>query len=144
MKLRVVNTPTGFVCETDEDYEAKRKLKIGSTYEVTIKEMRNPLFNRKFFAMLRVAWDFLPEWEREKYGNNPDMFRYAVEVKAGFCEMVYVPKSDNIVIKAKSIAFDKMNETDFEKVYNGVRDILIRDFVGSEHEDAFTEQIKWF
>lgn len=144
MKLRVVNTPTGFVCETDEDYEAKRKLKIGSTYEVTIKEMRNPLFNRKFFAMLRTAWEFLPEWEQAKYGDNQEMFRYAVEVKAGFCEMVYVPGSQNIVLRAKSIAFDKMTQADFEKVYNGVRDILIRDFVGAENENDFMEQIKWF
>jgi hypothetical protein len=144
MKLRVVNTPTGFVPETDDDAEIKRKLKRGATYEVTIKEVRNPLFNRKFFAMLNIAWDFLPEWEQAKYGNNQDMFRYAVEVKAGFCEMVYVPKSDNIVLRAKSIAFDKMSEQEFEKVYNGVREILIRDFIGTEHEVAFMEQIKWF
>ena len=77
MKLRVVNTPTGFVPETDDDFEVKRKLKIGKTYEAVFKEVRNPLFNRKFHAMVRVAWEYLPEAYQDKFGNILSRSKYS-------------------------------------------------------------------
>lgn len=143
MKIRVVNTPTGFVPETDADAELKRKLKIGKTFEVVIKEIRNPEFNRKFHAMIRIAWEYLPEAYQEKFGNI-DNFRYMTEIKAGFCDVVYDPTNGAVVYRPKSTAFDKMNETDFEKVYNGVLNIILRDYLPNINNDDFIEQIKWF
>lgn len=143
MKLRVINTPTGFVPETDDDFEVKRKLKVGNTYELTIKEVRNPLFNRKFHAMIRVAWDYLPEDMQNKFGNI-DNFRYMTEIKAGFCEMVFDPVSGFVIYRPMSTAFDKMTESQFEKVYNGVLDVILRDYLPHINSDSFTEQIKWF
>ena len=143
MKIRVVNTPTGFVPETDADAELKRKLKIGKTFEVVIKEIRNPEFNRKFHAMIRIAWEYLPEAYQKKFGNI-DNFRYMTEIKAGFCDIVYDPTNGAVVYRPKSTAFDKMNETDFEKVYNGVLNIILRDYLPNINNDDFIEQIKWF
>lgn len=143
MKLRVINTPTGFVPETDDDFEVKRKLKIGNTYELTIREIRNPLFNRKFHAMIRIAWEYLPEAYLEKFGNI-DNFRYMIEIKAGFCDMVYDPTSGRVIYRPKSTAFDKMNETDFEKVYNGVLNVILRDYLPNINNNEFIEQIKYF
>jgi len=143
MKLRVINTPTGFVPETDNDFEVKRKLKIGKTYELTIKEIRNPLFNRKFHAMIRIAWEYLPEDMQNKFGNI-DNFRYMTEIKAGFCEMVFDPVSGIVSYRPMSTAFDNMDETQFENVYNGVLNIILRDYLHHINSNTFVEQIKWF
>lgn len=143
MKLRVINTPTGFVPETDEDYEVKRKLKIGNTYELVIKEVRNPLFNRKFHAMIRIAWDYLPEDMQNKFGNI-DNFRYMTEIKAGFCEIVFDPISGLATYRPMSTAFDKMTETQFEAIYSGVLNVILRDYLPHISSNTFVEQIKWF
>ena len=143
MKIRLVCTPTGFQPESDEDYEIKRKMKIGKVYEAVIKEIRNPLFNRKFHAMIRVAWDYLPEAFQDKFGNI-DNFRYMMEIKAGFCEMVYDPTSGVVLYRPKSTAFDKMPEAEFEKVYNGVLNVILRDYLPNINNNEFIEQIKWF
>lgn len=143
MKLRVVNTPTGFVPETDDDFEVKRKLKIGNTYELTIREIRNPLFNRKFHAMIRIAWEYLPDEMQNKFGNI-DNFRYMTEIKAGFCEMVFDPVSGIASYRPMSTAFDKMAEADFEKVYNGVLNVILRDYLPNINNNEFIEQIKYF
>lgn len=143
MKIRVVNTPTGFVPETDDDYELKRKLKQGRTYELTIKEVRNPEFNRKFQAMVSLAWEYLPEDFRNKFGNREN-FRYLTEIKAGFCDVIYDPVSNIVTYKAKSTAFDKMDESDFGKVYDGVLSVIMRDYLPHIDGNEFIEQIKWF
>ena len=143
MKLRVINTPTGFVPETDDDFEVKRKLKIGNTYELTIKEVRNPLFNRKFHAMIRIAWEYLSEEMQNKFGNS-DHFRYVLEIKAGFCEMVFDPVSGLVSYLPMSTAFDKMTESQFESVYNGVLNVILHDYLPHINSDTFVEQIKWF
>lgn len=143
MKIRLVNTPTGFIPETDDDAEIKRKLKLGRTYEVVIKEIRNPLFNRKYHAMVRVAWDYLPEVYQNKFGNI-DNFRHMTEIKAGFCEIVYDPTSGLVMYRPKSTAFDKMTEAEFEKVYNGVLNVILRDYLPNINNNEFVEQIKYF
>ena len=143
MKIRLVNTPTGFVPETDEDAELKRKMKIGKVFEATFREVRNPEFNRKFHAMIRVAWEYLPETFQDKFGNI-DNFRYMTEIKAGFCEMVYDPTSGAVLYRQKSTAFHKMSETEFEKVYNGVLNVIMRDYLPHISREDFNEQIKWF
>ena len=144
MKLRVVNTPTGFVPETDEDAEVKRKLKRGATYEVNIKQVRNPMFNRKFHAMIRVGWEYLTEQQQEGFKHNIDYFRYHLEIESGFCDMVYDCVAQKVTYIPKSTAFDAMDEQTFERVYNGVRDLLIRRFVGAANEANFINEIKWF
>lgn len=143
MKIRVVNTPTGFVPETDADAELKRKLKIGSTFEVVIKEVRNPLFNRKFHAMIRIAWEYLSESDQAGFGNI-DNFRYMMEVKAGFFDLMYDPRDGKAYYRAKSTAFDKMTEVEFEKVYNGVRDLIFRDYITNVRYEEFLDKLKWF
>lgn len=143
MKFNVVNTPTGLVPETDADYEVKRKLKLGMTYEVSIKQVRNPEFNRKFHAMIRMAWENLPDEFQAKFGNV-DNFRYMTEIKAGFFDVVYDPTSGAVLYRQKSTAFHKMSETEFEQVYNGVLNVIMRDYLPHISREDFNEQIKWF
>lgn len=143
MKFNVVNTLAGLVPETDADLELKKKLKLGNTYEVSIKEVRNPEFNRKFQAMVTLAWDNLPDHMQQLFGNREN-FRYLTEVKAGFCEVIYDPVGNFVTYKAKSTAFDKMTETEFEQVYNGVLNVITRDYLPHINKEAFNEQIKWF
>ena len=143
MKLRVVNTPTGFVPETDDDFEVKRKLKIGKTYEAVFKEVRNPLFNRKFHAMVRVAWEYLPEAYQDKFGNI-DNFRYMTEIKAGFCDVVYDPTSGRVIYRPKSTAFDKMTEADFSDFYERAQDVIFNYFIPEVNRDDFEKQLRFF
>lgn len=144
MKIRVVNTPAGFIPETDDDADKKRRLRTGATYEVTVKEVRNPLFNRKFHAMIRTAWEYLTELEQMDFHNNVDFFRYHLEIEAGFCVAVYDCKADKVNFIPKSTAFDKMTESEFSDLYESIRRILIARFVGQENEEIFNNEIKYF
>lgn len=144
MKFNLVCTGEGFVPCTDEDYEKKKTLKRGAVYEVTIKEFRNYQFHKKYFSLINLSWEYLTEEQREFFHNSADAFRKCVEVAAGHYEPVYNVKKREWTEVPKSIAFDKMNESDFSNLYERVKDVLFEMFLGSVNQEAFEQELKWF
>lgn len=124
MKLHLVNTANGFLLpESDYDYEQKLHLKVGETYSADIHLVRNAEFHRKYFKMIRTAWDYLPE-ALQYFFHNSEGFRKHVEITAGYYEPFFSPRLQEWVEGPKSIAFDKLDQGEFEKLYNRVRAVL--------------------
>ena len=123
MKLIVVNTPRGLVPFGDDDYDEKRKLKIGETYTVEVKVARNIDFHRKYFALIAYAWEFLNEQEIATF-RNKENFRKYLEVAAGYCDLFYHPRLQEFVEIPKSISFGKMDNTAFSDLYSKVKDVI--------------------
>ncbi len=123
MKLLVVNTPRGLVPLGDDDYEEKKKLKLGQTYSVEVKVVRNVDFHRKYFALIAYAWEFLDERETERF-KDKENFRKYIEIAAGHCEVIFHPRLQEFVEIPKSIAFAKMDNTAFSDLYGRVKDVI--------------------
>ena len=123
MKLLVINTPRGLVPLGDDDYEEKRKLKLGETYSVEVKVVRNVDFHRKYFALIAYAWEFLNEQETERF-KNKENFRKYIEIAAGHCDVIFHPRLQEFVEIPKSIAFAKMDNTAFSDLYGRVKDVI--------------------
>lgn len=123
MKLMVVNTPRGLVPCGDDDYDAKKKLKIGQVYSVEVRLARNADFHRKYFALISYAWEFLNEREVEVFGTK-DGFRKSVEITAGHYEPIYDLESETFVHVPKSISFGSMDNAEFSDLYDRVKDVI--------------------
>lgn len=123
MKLLVINTPRGLVPLGDDDYEQKKKLKLGQTYSVEVKVVRNVDFHRKYFALIAYAWEFLNEQETERF-KDKENFRKYIEIAAGHCEVIFHPRLQEFVEIPKSIAFAKMDNTAFSDLYGRVKDVI--------------------
>jgi hypothetical protein len=123
MKLLVVNTPRGLVPLGDDDYEEKKKLKLGQTYSVEVKVARNVDFHRKYFALISYAWEFLNEQETERF-RTKENFRKYVEVAAGHCDVIFHPRLQEYVEIPKSISFGKMDNAEFSDLYKRVKDVI--------------------
>ena len=124
MKLLVVNTPRGLVPLGDDDYEEKKKLKLGQTYSVEVKVARNVDFHRKYFALISYAWEFLNEQETERF-RTKENFRKYVEVAAGHCDVIFHPRLQEYVEIPKSISFGKMDNAEFSDLYKRVKDVIV-------------------
>lgn len=129
MEIKLICTATGFKVCDDTDYEVKRKLKIGQVYSCRIKQLRNYLFHRKYFALINCAWGFVSEPTREFFKQDVELFRKTVEVSAGHCEKVYSMTLRDWVDMPKSIAFDKMTADEFSDLYERVKDVLFSVFL---------------
>lgn len=118
---------------SDERSEAWfRKLRAGGLVRVKAFTMRNPKFHRKFFAMLKVAYDNWPHPTVETpYGPaecSLDQFRNDVICMAGYGELVANVRGE-WRFRAKSIAFHRMGEDQFEDLYSAVLRVILRQFL---------------
>lgn len=102
----------------DEDALEKQKLKRGQVYEADIREARNLQFHRKFFSLIRLSFEYLPEKQREGFHEDPENWRKYVTVLAGHVDMFYSPDLRMWLQIPKSIAFDKMDEAAFKDFYD--------------------------
>ncbi len=123
MKLTLYNTPSGLKPCYDEDYDEKKKLKVGEYYTAEIKLQRNIRFHRLYFGLINLAWEYLPESQTKGF-KTKENFRKYVEIAAGCCDVIYHPKFKDWVEVPKSISFDKMDEAEFRAVYDGVKDVI--------------------
>lgn len=123
MKLLVVNTPRGLVPCGDDDYEAKRKLKVGQTYTVEIRVARNVDFHRKYFALIAYAWEYLSEREVEAF-RTKEGFRKSLEITAGHYEPIYDLETQTFIHVPKSISFGSMDNVEFSDLYEKVKDVI--------------------
>lgn len=143
MKLQLLNTVQGLKPMYDEDYDEKKKLKIGQVYSAEIKTVRNIDFHKKLFALIKLAWEYLPEKQTNGF-RTMDNFRKYVTVAAGFCELFYSPKYKDWVEIPKSWSFEKMDESEFQDLYNGVSNVIFQMLSSIVSEEEFNKQLVFF
>lgn len=123
MKLNLLCTQQGLVPMYDEDYDLKKRLKIGQTYVADVKVARNVGFHRKYWALLNAAWSLLPERTSNGF-RSLEGFRSYVIVAAGFYELYFNPRLKEFVEVPKSISFEKMDEVEFSELYDRSKDVI--------------------
>lgn len=116
MKIYCRVTENGLIPLYDSDMEQKRRLKIGSDVEVDIKKARNYEFHKKFFALIRLAFDNLNEnLQRELgiYTEDDLLIRLKIDLK-----LYKVVRYENLgCLALDSISFEKMDQFEFENFY---------------------------
>lgn len=142
MKLKVQNTIHGLIPLYDEDYDEKRKLKLGATYEISVKLTRNLQFHRKYFKLLRLAWEFQNELITTQYFKDDfTKFRKTVEIAAGICDTIYSIERQEFIDIPKSVSFDNMDEDEFQEVYERVKMVLYTVFLKKISVEEFEKQL---
>jgi hypothetical protein len=117
MKLLLLNTSTGLKPLYDSDFEEKKKLKLNKEYWVEIRLARNPKFHKKFFALLNIGW------QNSDLDMPFESYRNWITMKAGYFNAYSMP--NGIYYEAKSIAWSKMDEDEFQELYSRVLDKIL-------------------
>lgn len=143
MKLFLYNTPHGLKPMYDDDFEEKKKLKLNTVYQAEIKQARNYEFHQKYFALINRVWEYQPE-RVQKHFKTVKGFRKTVEIAAGWYEPVYSLSRQEWIEEAKSIAFDKMTQSEFDQHYSNVLEVLTSTFLKHISEAEFKQNIEPF
>ena len=113
------------VAEDEESRAWLAKRPLHALIEAETKELRNPGHHRKFFALLKIVHENLPE---RMYDYNIDDFREDLTIEAGHFRNAWDWRHQKMRSKAKSISFAKMDQHEFEQFYDRCCDVIIRDF----------------
>lgn len=136
--LHLVKDTGGFKPLGSDDSELMKKIPLGSVIEGEFSKKRNPLFHRKFFALLNIGYEYWnpPEadWRGFKAVKNFDVFREQVTILAGFREVTY-NLDGSVKVKAKSISFASMDDLEFEEVYSKVLDVIWNKIMSTVFDD---------
>jgi hypothetical protein len=137
MKILVVKTINGFLkpaYNTDNDTFAK--MPINETFEIEYKKKRNPMFHRKYFALLNLAFQ-----NQSDYRTLENM-RHDIIVTAGFYDEIVNLITGEVYKKANSISFDSMDNITFNEVYEKTKDV-ITSWLGISNE-AISEEVEQY
>lgn len=123
--------------------EAVSKAKLGTVWRGDFKKARNPLFHRKYFALLNLAFDYwnpdLPEIHGIRAEKSFEQFRKDVTILAGYYS-VETRLDGTARVNAKSISFAQMDEAEFENLYSATIDVILRK-VMTNMDDAQIRQL---
>lgn len=119
MKLNVIKTDSKFV--PIGNHEEIDSLINGKEYLMEIKKVRNPKFHRKAFALLNTIYS------NQDSFDNFEWFRFWITMKAGFSDTAIAPNGQKMY-KAKSLSFESMDDIDFQKWYEAVITVAIKEY----------------
>lgn len=127
----------------DSDYNEKKRLKVGDTVLCDIKRPRNYEFHKKFFALIRLTFDNLPEHLHDALGiyNEEDML-LSLKIDLGLCSTVRYGFRE--VIKEGSISFTAMDESEFEQFYRRCIDLILHRYLCGTNQQALLDEIERF
>ena len=108
----------------DSDLDYIKKLPAGQPIRVTVKRIRNYAFLKKWFSLVKLAFDY---WEPENLvgEKNFERFRKDIIILCGFYDRV-VRLDGSTRVEPKSISFANMSEDEFEDLYSKTIDVIIR------------------
>lgn len=136
-------TAQGLVPMYDSDYDEKKKLHEGETVMCSIRKPRNYEFHKKFFALVRLTFENLPERlvRMLSVRNEEDMLTVFKLDLGLFSTSWHCGRN---VVKLESISFAKMDETEFQKFYDRCIDLVLSSYLRGTDKQSLIEEVERF
>jgi len=129
MELYAIKRPNGFQPCDGFNLEEFEKLHNGQTYHLKVTQKRNGKYHNKFLKMVRTAFDY---WEPDPNllpegvfcEKDFESFRKKIMINSGFYTQVF-DINGNFELVPQSIKWSKLDNTQFEIVYNAVAETIM-------------------
>lgn len=124
MKFHLLKTKDGFYPADQDAVDKAKKVKLNETVQAKYINQRNYQFHKKYFALINIAWQNLPEKFDGYFGTSDDLRKELTKL-AGF----YNERKDfrgNTIKEPESIAYDNMCPERFEKLYEATLDLVAK------------------
>lgn len=129
MHISITKMPIGWASSDPQTVGVWEKMRIGEVLHGKFSKMRHPEFHKKYFSLLRLGFDY---WEPGEitcdHGvpeKNFDQYREDLIILAGYY-IVTIRLDGSTRITAKSISFAKMEQPEFEALYEATLTALMK------------------
>ncbi|MDH5183645.1 MAG: DUF1367 family protein [Gammaproteobacteria bacterium] len=120
-------TAEGLIPKDEETRLYIGRRKAGQVLSADIKMARNYENHKRFFKFVDDTFDI------QRHFEEKEAYRYWLTMKAGWFDPIVTPNGTTI-FKARSIAFDEMEEEEFRKLFSRVIDVFLHEFELTENE----------
>lgn len=144
MEMYLVKHGKAFFPADQDSEEESKKIKQGETVKAKVTRPRNLKHHRRLFAALNLAFEaFEPvtEFKGRPVQKSFERFRKDVIILAGHYDIVANVKSE-VRYEAKSISFGNMSQDDFDRLYNDVVNVLLREVLKNYTRSDFDKVIQ--
>lgn len=132
---------------TPTDRELLKELPTLKDLKLVVTVPRNLKFHKKFFALLKVIYDYMDERDRERYNiwNTQELLN-RLKLDLGLYTLFVMGPGGQIpegtpVFIPDSISFDKMDETKFARFYKDVIGVAIGKYTTNQTETAMMQAV---
>lgn len=140
MKILCIATENGLVPKYESDREEYRKVKKGSEVVVSVGKERNYEFHKKFFALLSLTFDNLPERLHDELNiHSVDDLLVRLKIDLGLYSMARY--GNQSIVVPGSISFSKMDEYEFEKFYRRCTHYILDNYLKGVNDKQLEEEI---
>lgn len=141
MKLYCTVTEYGLMPYDDNDLQLFRRLKRGAVVKVETRTPRNLRFHRKFFALLRVTFDNLPEHiASSMHIESIEALLMLLKMDMGYFDVVEI--GEHHFVKTRSISFAEMDEAAFEEFYNKAVTCILNNYLTRSSQADLEEAVQ--
>lgn len=108
-----------------------KNIHVGEMLKISFSTPRNQKFHKKYFALLNLGYEHWTPARKHKthkgvqVEKNFDVFRDDVQILAGFYTLSF-GVDGAMKTAAKSISFAKMEHDEFERVYDSVVNVILK------------------
>jgi hypothetical protein len=138
-------SPTGLIPDGDEAREWLARKKLGCTILVEPRELRNGAFHRKWFALVKLAYDYWSEsaetieYKGHQVAPDFERFRKDVTILCGHYHPVVGIKGE-LRIEPDSLRWASMDEITFGKLYDRTITVLLARVFNGKVCPTWTEE----
>lgn len=123
------------------DLQVLEKVKNGALVHAEFKQPRNPLFHRKFFALMNLGFEYwepeLPVYKGQVAEKSFEKFRADTTILAGHYDVVVNIQGD-VQVVPKSISFAAIDDIEFNDIYRSVFNVIWSKVISKVN--GFTEE----
>ena len=124
----------------DDGRDTIRALTPGKPVLVEVSQSRSTKQHRLYFAMLRKVHENLPDESRNRF-PTVDALREAVQLACGWFER-FQGLDGRTYLKAKSIAWDKMDQDEFGLMFREAMEVLCRYVIEDLDNEALVDELQ--
>ena len=121
-EIIMMKTGQGWIPADEHQAELLDGYALGDLAKVKFTKSRNLQFHRKYFALIGETFHM------QDIALNKKGWRAIVQTGAGYCDFVK-GKDDQLVAVPQSIAFHKMDDLEFSRLYSDSIDFICMRYV---------------
>ena len=113
-----------------------KNINVGEMLKISFSTPRNQKFHKKYFALLNLGYEhWTPARKHKKYKGVPveknfDVFRDDIQIMAGFYTLSFGVDGAMKTVP-KSISFANMEQDEFERVYDAVVNVILKNVLSN-------------